>query len=243
MKKFISGFVLGSMIFATIGAVAVSYVATPAGFKVMVNGKEFTSDPPAMVINDRTYLPLRAMGDALGVPVEWNAEKQQAEVGVISAASGEYSRTNPAPLNTAQTYTKESEWFEDDNYTVNICVSQMLRGAEAWKKIEEANMFNDPAPEGYEYILAKINFSVVDTKTDASVTPSEYDFDTFSSNNEEMERPSVVDPDPALSGSLYKGGKTEGWITVMVKKDDANPKLAYGLDYNGKGGVWFALYK
>lgn len=84
MKRFISGFLLGAMIFATIGAVAVTYVATPASFKVLVNGEDFVSDPPAMVINDRTYLPLRAMGDALGVPVEWNAEKQQAEVGITS---------------------------------------------------------------------------------------------------------------------------------------------------------------
>lgn len=82
MKKFICGFLSGALIFGGIGAFAASYIANPAGFKVLVNGKEFTSDPPAMVINDRTYLPLRAIGDALGVPVNWNEELGQAEVGV-----------------------------------------------------------------------------------------------------------------------------------------------------------------
>lgn len=48
--------------------------AVTAGFKVMVNGKEFVSENPAMVINDRTYLPLRAMGDCLGVFVDWDEE-------------------------------------------------------------------------------------------------------------------------------------------------------------------------
>ena len=80
MKKFIIGFLLGAMIFGIAGY-AVTYVAQPATFKVMVNGEEFVSDPPVLVIEGSTYLPLRAMGDALGVPVEWNAELKQAEVG------------------------------------------------------------------------------------------------------------------------------------------------------------------
>ncbi len=50
--------------------------AVVAGFKVMVDGKEFVSENPPMVINDRTYLPLRAMGDCLGVFVDWDEETQ-----------------------------------------------------------------------------------------------------------------------------------------------------------------------
>lgn len=243
MKKFIIGLITGVMLASTI-AFAATYTASPATFKVLVNGKEFVSDPPALVVEGRTYLPLRAMGDALGVPVEWNAELGQAEVGIISptATEKQYSRVNPAPLNTVQTYTKTSEWYEEDNYSVNIRVSEIIRGEKAWNKIKAANMFNNEAPEGYEYILAKIAFSVLDTKLDISITPSKYQFKAFSSNNEEMENPVIVDPEPGLSGSLYEGGNTEGWIPVMVEKDDTNPKLAYGLDYNGAGGIWFALY-
>ena len=73
MKKFILGTITGAAIASTV-AIAATYTAAPATFKVLVNGKEFTSDPPAMVINDRTYLPLRAIGNALGVPVDWNDE-------------------------------------------------------------------------------------------------------------------------------------------------------------------------
>ncbi len=83
MKKFILGTITGAAIASTV-AIAATYTAAPATFKVLVNGKEFTSDPPAMVINDRTYLPLRAIGDALGVPVDWNDELKQAEVGNVA---------------------------------------------------------------------------------------------------------------------------------------------------------------
>lgn len=83
MKKFVIGAVTGVLLTSTI-ALAASYVAEPASFKVLVNGEEFNSDPPALVVEGRTYLPLRAIGDALGVPVEWNAELNQAEVGITS---------------------------------------------------------------------------------------------------------------------------------------------------------------
>lgn len=81
MRKFIMGFISGALIFSMIGAVALSYIAKPIDFKVLVNGEEFVSDPPALEVEGRTYLPLRAMGDALGVPVNWNEELRQAEVG------------------------------------------------------------------------------------------------------------------------------------------------------------------
>ncbi len=243
MKKFICGFLAGAMIFGAIGTFAASYVAEQASFKVMVNGSEFVSDKPIVAIDGSTYLPLKAIGEVLHVPVKWNDQLHQVEVGSSApvAEKGEYSRNNPAPINTMQMYTKTSDWFEEDNYTVAVRVMETIRGEAAWTKIKEANMFNREAPAGYEYILAKIAYSVNDTKSDFAVNVSEYNFVAFSSNNEEMDRASVVDPEPVLDGKLYKGGNTEGWISVLVKTDDANPKLAYGLDYNGTGGIWFAL--
>ncbi len=85
MKRFICGFLAGATLFATAGVLAVQYAANPVDFKVLVNGKEFTSDPPALEVNGRTYLPLRAMGEALGIPVSWNEELRQVEVGEMLA--------------------------------------------------------------------------------------------------------------------------------------------------------------
>lgn len=85
MKKFLSGFLVGAVIFSMLGVFAVTYVANPVDFKVLVNGEEFVSDPPALEVEGRTYLPLRAIGDALGVPVNWNEELRQAEVGEINS--------------------------------------------------------------------------------------------------------------------------------------------------------------
>lgn len=241
MKKFIIGFLLGAMIFGIAGY-AVTYVAQPATFKVMVNGKEFVSDPPALVVEGRTYLPLRAMGDALGVPVEWNAELNRAEVGSTApvADANTYSRSNPAPLNTVQVFTQSEEDYGDAACTVSVRVIETIRGNKAWEKIYADNQFNDPAPEGYEYILAKIATTVMWTKTDRSIEVNEYVFDCFSENNEEYDSKYVYLEDE-LSETLYEGGNGEGYLAFCVKKEDKNPKIAFCRSYDGTGGIWFAL--
>lgn len=65
---------------------AASYKAVVPTFDVLVDGDRFYSEPPVIVIDGRTYLPLRALGDALGVYVEWNAEIGQVEVSTTKEA-------------------------------------------------------------------------------------------------------------------------------------------------------------
>lgn len=249
-KKFISGVLSGAILSGTIAFAA--YTAEPASFKVLVNGEEFTSDPPAMVINGSTYLPLRAMGNALGVNVNWNDELQQAEVGNSApvAAENQYSRNNPAPLNTVQEYTHKypySEYLDvsstNPDYTAAIRVIETIRGEKAWEMIKEANMFNSEPKEGYEYIIAKVAFSALSVQNDASVSASSYNFDFYSGNNEEYDSVYVT-MDNKLSQNIYSGGNAEGYVVGMVKTDDKSPKLVYGLssgsEVYGKA-VWFAL--
>ena len=79
MKKYIVGVIIGIII--AIGVVsAANFQAVTADFPILINGEKWTPDDPAVVINDRTYLPLRALGEALGVPVNSNEQKQQVEI-------------------------------------------------------------------------------------------------------------------------------------------------------------------
>ncbi len=79
MRKIIFGFILGAFIAGTI-VFAATYNAEDASFTIMVNGKEFT-ESKAVVIEGNTYLPLRALGKVLNVPVNWNEELRQVEIG------------------------------------------------------------------------------------------------------------------------------------------------------------------
>ncbi|MGI5838567.1 MAG: DUF4352 domain-containing protein [bacterium] len=82
------GLVLGSV--ATVGA-ADYFTAAPAGFPILVNGVRKTFDMPAVSINGSTYMPLRALGEALGETVKWNAAKNRVEIG-NDMNYGEYGR-------------------------------------------------------------------------------------------------------------------------------------------------------
>ena len=116
MKRFIGGFLSGALLFGAISAFAVTYVANPVDFKVLVNGEEFVSDPPALEVEGRTYLPLRAMGDALGVPVEWNAELGQAEVGT-TPANAEINNVTQTNDKWKMTYLNYKQTSQIDEYT------------------------------------------------------------------------------------------------------------------------------
>lgn len=93
MKKYLSGILTGVILTGTV-AFASQYVADVATFKVMVNGNEFKSDKPVVAIEGSTYLPLKAIGEVLGVPVQWNEELRQVEIGISQSSVDYYEVEN-----------------------------------------------------------------------------------------------------------------------------------------------------
>lgn len=101
-KQLITGIVIGATA-ATAVAFAGdlrTFVATEADFPVMVNGSPVTLDMPVVTIQDRTYLPLRAMGDILGVSVDWDG----SQAVVTTDATPEPTAT-PMPESTTTSNT------------------------------------------------------------------------------------------------------------------------------------------
>lgn len=123
-----------------------------------------------------------------------------------------------------------------------MSVEEIIRGDAAWNQLQAANMFNSPAPEGYEYILAKIYFRLLDINDGQTYHLSFIYIPLISTDGKEYDYTSQVTPKPALGADLYKGASSEGWAAYLVKKDDATPKLAFGRKYDGTGGIWFKAY-
>jgi len=67
-------FIIGMMA----GGIALADPAHP--IKVLINGRELVSDPPLIVHNDRIYVPLRAVSDALGGTATWDYYTQTAYI-------------------------------------------------------------------------------------------------------------------------------------------------------------------
>lgn len=70
MKKFLSGLLLGILL-----TVALPALAQQSAIKLIVNGKEVPCDPPPQMINNRVFVPVRFVAEALGANVDWNHEK------------------------------------------------------------------------------------------------------------------------------------------------------------------------
>lgn len=82
MKRLLSGIIIGGILSTSVLAFADvdRWDALKATFKVLVDGKDFVAEYPTVAIEGRTYLPLKAVGDALGVSVQWNAAESRVEI-------------------------------------------------------------------------------------------------------------------------------------------------------------------
>lgn len=237
MKKTILGLVAGLVLGSTVTAVAGDFLVERANFPILVNGKAWTTDKPIVTIDGSTYLPLRALGNALGVKVAWNDEKGQVEIGETPIVN--YSFSNPAPIGTTQQISFKSL---DSSGKANVTVKEIIRGEKAWEEIKAANSFNEPAAEGFEYILAKVDFKLLDFPEDKSYSLSSFDFDLVSSKGKAYEQVAVITPSPEIDTDLYKGASNEGYVGFIVAVDDKAPKIAYKRDYDGSGGIWFKAF-
>jgi len=146
-------------------------------------------------------------------------EKEAEEV-VVEKPIG--TRSNPLPF--GETITVKENIY-DDSYNayeslLDITLLETVRGDAAWAIIEKENMYNEPAAEGFEYVLIKVKGFLKESKTDDdSLYFSNMSFNFVSNEGEVYEWVSAVVPNE-LSKELYNGGSSEGFIANQVKIGD-----------------------
>lgn len=259
MKRQWKGFVSGLLVSATLFALMTSAYAAYqrqatldyTGIKITMNGQAVTpadangNPVEPFAIEGTTYLPVRAIANALGLGVEWEQETQTVKLtgGGANPSSqtiptGSYSRMAPAPIGTAQSIQVDNFL---DKYNASVVILETTRGEAAYDMLKKANMFNSPAEDGMEYIVVKVRASVNSVAEDKAIRLNEYSFDAYSSDNVEYDSASVVDPTPEFSGNVFAGRTLEGYFTVQVSKSDPAPKVVFEANYDGSGGIWFSL--
>ena len=125
-KGFITG-ILVTLLVLGLGGAAFAAVAQKQAtldyndIKITLNGSAVTPTDAngaavePFAIDGTTYLPVRAVANALGLGVEWDGATKTVKLTSEGAAApaapsnpGAYSRTNPAPIGTAQSVSQES---------------------------------------------------------------------------------------------------------------------------------------
>ena len=146
-------------------------------------------------------------------------EKEAEEV-VVEKPIG--TRSNPLPF--GETITVKENIYDDSSNAyeslLEVTLLETIRGDAAWAIIEKENMYNEPAAEGFEYVLVKAKGLLKESETnDDSLYFSNMNFNFVSNEGEVYEWVSAVVPNE-LSKELYNGGAGEGFIANQVKIGD-----------------------
>ena len=141
MKKvFVNGFIFGAILFGSLTAFATTnYQAITATFPVLVNGKTLTTDKPIVVIDGSTYLPLKAIGEALGVGVNWNNDLKQVENG--ETPKTESSAVKTQKENTTKYYQDTRNIIALSNFTFDYSYG-MTEVAYDYKQLKDYSMIS-----------------------------------------------------------------------------------------------------
>jgi hypothetical protein len=152
------------------------------------------------------------------------------------------SRTNPVPFQA--TATVDDELYNDNGDAFKIkfdlTILEVIRGDEAFQTLKSMNEFNEPAPDGYEWVLAKTKVKFTESETEdlpffidgimnftlVSESGDIYSGDIFGTTN------------PDFSFEMYVGSEKEGYIAKLVKSGE-NAQLRYEEMLGGQ--VFFNL--
>lgn len=130
------------------------------------------------------------------------------------------SRANPARLGQTAATT---DW--------QVTAQKAIRGKRAWELLVEANSYNDPPPEGMEYLLVLVKSRYIG-REDAEQTVAINTFKSIGSFNVVYDQPSLVMPKPDLHTYVFPGGESEGWTALLIKTDELSPTLIFSPLFN-----------
>lgn len=161
-------------------------------------------------------------------PVE-QAEEETEESDTQSSGSAG-TRSDPVTfgetINLQGTFADYDADWEEFDADLDITIIESIRGEEAWNIISNENQFNDPAPEGKEYIINRVRVLLKNaTSDDLKTTFSDSDFDYISSSGSSYSTEYAVIPDE-LNVELFNDGQSEGNIMGVVDIDDT-PLIRY----------------
>jgi len=132
-------------------------------------------------------------------------------------------------------------------YELKMTVLEVVRGEEAWKRLQEADASNKPAAAGHEYILVRVRVEYKARGTPGlcihPLLPEQ--FTAYSADGEEYAAAAVVVPKPEVRRRMKSGDSLEGWVAFTVAQTDKAPLMSYSADAGGAvqhgGGKWFLL--
>ncbi|MCM3651356.1 hypothetical protein [Metabacillus litoralis] len=153
-----------------------------------------------------------ALKEETAQPEEVEKEETQSKLG---------SRTNPVSFQ--KTATVDDELYDDEGnaYAIkfDLTITEVIYGDEAYQKLLSMNEFNEAAPEGYEWVLAKTKVKFVESETEdlAFHIDGIMNFKMVSESGDIYSGDLYGTTEPDFSFEMYVGSEKEGYISGLVK--------------------------
>lgn len=164
---------------------------------------------------------------------EENKEETQSKLG---------SRTNPVPFQQSATVSDELYNENGDSFAIkfDLTVLDVIRGDGAYQQLKTMNEFNEPAPEGYEWVLAKTKVKLTESETEdlAFHIDGIMNFKMVSESGDIFSDEIIGTTEPDFSFEMYVGNEKEGFISGLVKTGE-KAQLRYEKMLGGQ--VFFNL--
>ena len=132
----------------------------------------------------------------------------------LSAQAQGSSPSDPVPLGMTVSGIIEcgEGYTSHELYDMKITLLEVIRGEQAWKRLQAASSSNKPAEPGTEYLLARIKYEYAARGVPGlcvhPLAPEE--FTAYSAKGEDYTAVSVVPPKPELRKGLKSGESFEG---------------------------------
>lgn len=134
--------------------------------------------------------------------------------GPVASGIAGASRADPIPLGAVGS---AAQW--------DVQVVDVLRGDEAWDALLAASQWNDPPPDGFEYVVVKIAAGRTGDNEAKEIGP--VDFQLTGAEAVLYENPWLTNPDPKLEAELLPGGAAEGWLSFIARAGEKDLILVY----------------
>jgi hypothetical protein len=124
-------------------------------------------------------------------------------------------RSNPLPPDAV---VQSGDW--------QVELLDFKQGEEAAQLIRDVNQFNQPAPDGKEYVLIKVRAK--NLRTDGqSQTIRGGDFKLTGDHLTRYLPNAIVPPEPKLDAEVFPNGETKGWIVYTVAQNESQLILEF----------------
>lgn len=218
-------YLIGILVICMLSVASFALAAQP--ISLIVNGQTVQCDVPPEIINGRTMVPIRAVAEALGCQVSWDATQNAV---VITSAGQTSTIPNQQPSSNASIGTTRDNplpagqsLLTPDGFQVTM--NSLVEGDAAWSIILNANQFNTPPDSNSKYVLISVDVKNISSQQEPQHI-SNFDFSLVGSSNKvfhSFDKAVTLSNQGAyvtLGADLYHGGDATGTIAFYVPSLD-----------------------